>query len=402
MLKSFDNQNSFSKSNGQFGSSIQKGSTTQLWKINNDKAQKNGSHHAIYWVKPQQKYEDGSFKGEKWITSSKYIGDWRENKKHGFGIQTYANGDKYEGDWEDNMRSGHGTLWVMEGKKLRREYTGKWMNDKKSGRGSMFFKNEDRYDGFWLNDLPHGEGRMIYQNGDIYEGQWSFGKKSGYGVLTKRNGDHFEGQWVNDKREGQGSYFFASKNKVFVGEWVDDMPKAGVYSAVDDPDFIKSNRPKQFTDPYDLPDIPQIALENPSNVLENALEEAKVGRMFYRARFIPINELFTEDELKDLLKEFNAAANEAEVLNLINLRAILYNLNFDQTEDEIREMLLNVEEVVNPDEVDFELFCRLVAVYLELANNPKLFGNTETPAKSEQQSGIRNDEEEEYYEDDDA
>jgi len=53
--------------------------------------------------------------------------------------------------------------------------------------------------------------------------------------------------------------------------------------------------------------------------------------MFYRARFIPINELFTEEELKDLLKEFNAAANEAEVLNLINLRAILYNLNFDQT-----------------------------------------------------------------------
>ena len=65
-------------------------------------------------------------------------------------------------------------------------------------------------------------------------------------------------------------------------------------------------------------------------------------------------------------------------------------------------MLLNVEEVVNPDEVDFELFCRLVAVYLELANNPKLFGSTETPAKSEQQSGIHNDEEEEYYEDDDA
>ena len=60
--------------------------------------------------------------------------------------------------------------------------------------------------------------------------------------IPRRNGDHFEGQWVNDKREGQGSYFFASKNKVFVGEWVDDMPKAGVYSAVDDPDQIKINR----------------------------------------------------------------------------------------------------------------------------------------------------------------
>jgi hypothetical protein len=40
--------------------------------------------------------------------------------------------------------------------------------------------------------------------------------------LTKRNGDHFEGHWVNDKREGQGSYFYIDKNKLFVGEWVDD------------------------------------------------------------------------------------------------------------------------------------------------------------------------------------
>lgn len=63
---------------------------------------------------------------------------------------------------------------------------------------------------------------MIYANGDVYEGQWYLGKRNGYGVLTKRNGDHFEGKWVNDKREGQGSYFYSSKNKVFVGEWVND------------------------------------------------------------------------------------------------------------------------------------------------------------------------------------
>jgi hypothetical protein len=37
-------------------------------------------------------------------------------------------------------------------------------------------------------------------------------------------------------QEGQGSYFFSTKNQVFVGEWVDDMPKAGVYSEVDDPE----------------------------------------------------------------------------------------------------------------------------------------------------------------------
>lgn len=28
-------------------------------------------------------------------------------------------------------------------------------------------------------------------------------------------------------REGSGSYFYAESGKVFVGEWVNDLPKAG-------------------------------------------------------------------------------------------------------------------------------------------------------------------------------
>jgi hypothetical protein len=43
-----------------------------------------------------------------------------------------------------------------------------------------------------------------------------------FNIFFRRNGDHFEGKWVNDKREGQGSYFYSTKNKVFVGEWVND------------------------------------------------------------------------------------------------------------------------------------------------------------------------------------
>ena len=40
--------------------------------------------------------EDGSVKGEKWIASSKYIGDWNDNIKEGYGVKIYSNGDKYE------------------------------------------------------------------------------------------------------------------------------------------------------------------------------------------------------------------------------------------------------------------------------------------------------------------
>ena len=150
-------------------------------------------------------------------------------------------------------------------------------------------------------------------------------------LCYRRNGDHFEGHWVNDKREGQGSYFFSAKNKVFVGEWVEDMPKAGVYSEVEDPEAIKVPKPKEFTDAYSLPNLPQIKLENPAKVLEGALEKAKQDRLFYRAKFIPINELFSQDEMNDLLKEFNGASTMGDFINLINLRAILYQLNFDQS-----------------------------------------------------------------------
>ena len=43
--------------------------------------------------------EDGSEKPNKWIGSHKYVGDWKDNKKNGFGIQYYQNGDKFEGGW---------------------------------------------------------------------------------------------------------------------------------------------------------------------------------------------------------------------------------------------------------------------------------------------------------------
>jgi len=36
------------------------------WKIGDAKAQKNGPHRSVYWVKKKAKAEDGSVKGEKW------------------------------------------------------------------------------------------------------------------------------------------------------------------------------------------------------------------------------------------------------------------------------------------------------------------------------------------------
>ena len=43
-----------------------------------------------------------------------------QNKKEGFGTQTYTNGSVYEGEWVADVRHGKGTYYVMsKSKKVR-------------------------------------------------------------------------------------------------------------------------------------------------------------------------------------------------------------------------------------------------------------------------------------------
>jgi hypothetical protein len=214
-------------------------------------------------------------------------------------VYHYSNGNKYEGQWEHGKRHGRGTLWMATPKgpeKYKRVYTGDWYQDKKTGRGTYFYDSDDRYDGFWLNNLPHGEGRMIYGTGDIYEGQWINGKREGYGTYTKANGDHFEGSWIADKKEGQGSYFYSSKNKIYIGEWVEDIPKCGVYSEVVDEEAYTGPKRKYFTDPYELPSVPTLELADPNSVLNEAIEDVRRQRIEWEDISVREDEFGLEDE----------------------------------------------------------------------------------------------------------
>lgn len=298
--------------------------------------------------------------------ASRYIGDWKENQKDGFGIQFYNNGNKYEGLWQRDKRHGQGTYWRNEAGKLRREYTGDWCEDKKHGRGTFFYKNGDRYDGYWVAGMPQGEGRMIYANENIYEGQWHEGKRNGYGVLTKRNGDHFEGHWVNDMREGQGSYFYHDKNKLFVGEWVNDQPKTGVYTEVEDDEVEKHPKKPFFTDPYVLPPIYELKLTDPTRILERAMERTKRERAKFRAQHIPVEEMFTQVELIDLRQAFEAAATPGQQhVNMNSLKALFGSMGIFPTDEMLIELLKSCGKNTDDDIISFELFARSVALLLE-------------------------------------
>ena len=50
-----------------------------------------------------------------------YVGDWQNNKMHGQGTYTYADGDIYVGEWKNGTEDGQGTYtfgsnsgWVQD------------------------------------------------------------------------------------------------------------------------------------------------------------------------------------------------------------------------------------------------------------------------------------------------
>ena len=81
---------------------------------------------------------------------SKYVGEWKDNKKHGKGTYTYSNGDKYTGEYKDNKRHGKGTVTSPDGYK----YVGEFKGDKWHGKGTMTSPNSEKYIGGWRDGEP--------------------------------------------------------------------------------------------------------------------------------------------------------------------------------------------------------------------------------------------------------
>ena len=93
----------------------------------------------------------------------------QDNKKHGRGTYTHADGNRYEGEWRDN---------------------------KKHGRGIFYFANGNRYEGVWVDGKIHGPGVLFDKSGKkVASGNATggcFGKRGGWwvnsGASTKECG----------------------------------------------------------------------------------------------------------------------------------------------------------------------------------------------------------------------
>jgi hypothetical protein len=343
-------------------SSMGGGKTQALWKTNDAKAAKKGPHHTVFWVQRNRKHLEAQRLGNKtaeemFKVGDRYVGDWQENKKHGFGTMTWVKGNKYEGEWRSGKRSGKGTYWLKEGGKLRKHYTGDWADNKKHGLGIAYYENGDKYEGEWSGNMRHGRGKMVYANGDIFEGDWADDKRSGLGVLTMECGDRYEGHWLQDNKEGPGRFFYLATHKLYEGEWVNDVAKCGTFADIPEESTFDREYDLASVDNFSMPGL---GLVDPGIVVSEAVACVRQERA---STFAGENEVvFTSQELEQLRLEFSCADPEKRgLIRCGTLGSVLRGLGMTPAEDEI-QLLLDDLNADDDTEISFAEFVDIMAL----------------------------------------
>ena len=143
-----------------------------------------------YTAKTGHKY-NGIFKNGKILKGisiypggAKYVGEFKNDKPHGYGTFVWTNGDKYFGEWKNGKAHGNGTKTWKNGRK----YLGDFKNDKLHGKGTLFYSDGKKYAGGFINGKRHGEGTFTYSDGTLYIGKFIAGKTEGLGECINKDG----------------------------------------------------------------------------------------------------------------------------------------------------------------------------------------------------------------------
>jgi hypothetical protein len=137
---------------------------------------------------------------------AKYVGEWKDGKKHGQGTLTWANGRKYVGEFKDGKYHGKGTFTYPDGTCL---YVGEFKDGKMQGQGTYTNVMGHKYVGEWMHGKKNGQGTETWANGGNYVGEWKDGKMNGQGTMSSKDGIIKIGLWENNR-------FIVSKNNITI------------------------------------------------------------------------------------------------------------------------------------------------------------------------------------------
>mgnify|MGYP001285651294 CR=1 FL=1 len=146
-------------------------------------------------------------------------GKWYDQKDNEIDITKLGynkDGSKYVGGYKDGKRHGQGTITHPDGRK----YVGEFKDNKIHGQGSFTFSNGQKYVGEYKDGEQHGQGTSTWPDGDEYIGEYKDGKRHGQGTNIRPSGAKYVGEYKNGKSHGQGTYTYPDGAK-YVGEYKD-------------------------------------------------------------------------------------------------------------------------------------------------------------------------------------
>jgi len=133
-----------------------------------------------------QNYPDGS----------KYVGEWKDGKKHGQGTFTHSDGLVEQGRWESNRFLAAKKTPTKRGTLPPCPEQGVWNNCV----GTFTYPDGGQYVGEWKDDKMHGKGTFNYTDGSKYVGEWKDSIRYGKGTLYyAHGGEKQEGIFENNK-----------------------------------------------------------------------------------------------------------------------------------------------------------------------------------------------------------
>jgi hypothetical protein len=101
--------------------------------------------------------------------TAEYSGGFRQGRKHGQGVKTWANGDRYEGAFVDDRREGFGVYVWGRGNWAGERYEGGYSNDQRHGFGTYRWPSGDLYAGPWKDDVATGPPTPMMQAHKTFE-----------------------------------------------------------------------------------------------------------------------------------------------------------------------------------------------------------------------------------------
>lgn len=98
-----------------------------------DVARKKGSDKAAAFL--------ASLKKVRYPSGSTYVGQFKDEKEHGWGVMTFFNGSRYRGEFREGRFHGLGYWYYKNG----RGYAGKFKNNRFDGRNELFDEKKVRH-----------------------------------------------------------------------------------------------------------------------------------------------------------------------------------------------------------------------------------------------------------------